>query len=426
MNIFVVGLNHKAAPVEMRERLAFGPSNLPEALSQLAEEFSESVILSTCNRTEIYALANDCNDGYCAVGRFLSSFHDLEESDFVDYLYRHSNENAVRHLFSVASGTDSMIIGEPQILGQVRDALEQALASQAIDKVLDTLFRQAISVGKRARTETAISQNAASVSYAAVELARKIFGELNSRTVLVVGAGEMSKLTARTLLDCGAKGVIVTSRTLARAEQVAALFGGRAIEFERLNDALHDADIVISSTGAPHPIIRPDVLRPVMKARRNRPIFLIDIAVPRDIDPEVQRLDNVFLYDIDDLQGVIESNQRERLKEAEKVKVIIEDEVVKFSAWFNTLDVVPVIVALRQRAETIRKGELTRATAALGQLSEEQQKALDLLTSAIVNKILHEPTVRLKKHASNRLGHHYIETLRDLFGLNEDTVERKP
>lgn len=422
MFIVAVGLNHKAAPVEIRERLAFPSQSLPEALAEVTSELKEAVILSTCNRMEIYCLARKPHDGYRGVKSFISNFHHVEESYFDDYLYYHTNDSAVSHLFSVASGIDSMILGEPQILGQVKSALDQAISCHTTDKVLAALFRQAITVGKRARTETAIGQNAVSISYVAVELAKRIFGKLDSQRILLIGAGEMSELAARTLLDCGARSVVVANRTLAHAEELASRIGGKAVGLDRLEESLREADIVISSTGASGLVIGPQLLRPVMRARHNKPLFLVDIAVPRDIDPAVQRLENVFLYDIDDLQGVITANQKEREKEVDRVRAIIEDETEKFVAWMKTLEVVPLIVAMRQRAEAIRQSELEKAQSILGDLSDQHLSALNALTSAIVNKLLHEPTIRLKQHANGKDGYIYTEAIRDLFGLEEMTV----
>lgn len=422
MFIVSVGLNHKTAPVEIRERIAFPSHLLPAALAEAATDLKETVILSTCNRMELYCLARNPHDGYRGVKRFLSRFHGLEEHYFADHLYFHTNDSAVRHLFCVSSGIDSMIIGEPQILGQVKSALDQAMGSHTTDKVLSALFRQAVTVGKRARTETAIGQNAVSVSYVAVELARKIFGRLDTLRVLLIGAGEMSELAARTLLDCGARSVAVANRTLANAEELASRIGGKATGLDSLEDSLQEADVVISSTGASELIIGPKLLRQVMRARHNRPLFLVDIAVPRDIDPEVQRLENVFLYDIDDLQDVIAANQREREREVEKVRAIIDEETEKFVNWFKSLEVVPLIVAMRQRAEDIRQMEIGKASTALADLSEQHWSALNALTSAIVNKILHEPTVRLKQHANGKNGYVYTEAIRELFGLDENAA----
>ena len=427
MHIVVVGLSHKGTPVEIREKLAFTNHCLEDALRKLVPNNDdegggyavEGVILSTCNRTEICALAKEADSGYEAIRRFMADFHQLSQREFADYLYAYDDKEAVIHLFAVASGIDSMIVGEPQILGQVRDAFEKAAAQKAAGGVLSALFRQAIHVGKLARTETGICQSAASVSYAAVELAKKIFGDLGSRQVLLIGAGEMSELTAKNLVDNGVGGIIVANRTYERAVGLAERFDGRAVDFARIGHALWTADIVITSTGAPHFIVKPEMVREAMRMRRNRPLFLIDIAVPRDIDPEVQRIENTYLYDIDDLQAVVEANIRERQKEVGKVEAIIHEELAKFMAWFRSLEVVPTITDLRKHAEEIRRAELAKAMRRLGDFSEREENIINALTIGIVNKILHQPIVRLKEHGNGHNGYLYTEAIRELFGLSE-------
>ncbi|MCL5266440.1 MAG: glutamyl-tRNA reductase [Chloroflexi bacterium] len=419
MQILVVGLNHKAAPVEVREKLAFGDGQLGDAICMLLQPATEGVILSTCNRMEIYAVVGHAASGTDNVKRFLADFHDVSAEEFEPYLYVHCQEHAVRHLFSVASGIDSMILGEPQILGQVRDAFEFAEKSRSVGRLLSPLFRQAISVGKLARTETDISRNAASVSYAAVELAKKIFGNLDHRTVLIIGAGEMGKLTARTLLDNGASSMLVMNRTFQRAQDLAARFGGNPIEFEKMAEALALADIVITSTGAPEYIIRADEVKQAMRQRRNRPVFFVDIAVPRDIDPQVDKIENAYLYNIDDLQAVCEANMREREKEARKVEAIVEAEAAKYMSWYHTLDVVPTITALYGKAEAIRQAELARMMPKLGNLSERDREKINALTVAIVNKLLHQPITRLKSHSNGHSSDEYARALRELFDLTD-------
>ncbi|MBI4319671.1 MAG: glutamyl-tRNA reductase [Chloroflexi bacterium] len=419
MQIIVVGLNHRAAPVELRERLAFDNQQLGVALYTLSQQVAEGVILSTCNRTEIYSVTECADPGVDVTKQFLADFHGVPLRDFEDYLYCHSQADAVRHIFRVSSGIDSMILGEPQILGQVREAFEAAETGRSSGPVLSALFRHAINVGKLARTETDISRNAASVSYAAVELAKKIFGELRRCTVLVVGAGEMGKLTARTLVDNGASTVLVTNRTHRRAQELADRFQGRAIEFERIAEALAVSDIVISSTGSTEYVVSADAVRHALRQRKNKPIFFIDIAVPRDIDPQIDKLENAYLYNIDDLKAVREANLREREKEAKKVEAIIETEVGKFLAWYGTLDVVPTIAALCDRAENIRQAELAKALSKLGDLSDRDRERVNALTQAIVNKILHLPITRLKSRSHDRDGHDYAHALRELFDLGE-------
>ena len=421
MEIVVVGLNHKAAPVEVRERLAFAPARQEEALAALLQRASEGVILSTCNRTEVYAVVQDAADGAQAVTDFLGEFHGLTAEAFAPYLYGKLGEEAVDHLFSVASGLDSMILGEPQILGQVRAAYEIASACHAAGPVLSWAFHHALKVGKQVRSETEISRNAVSISYAAVELARKIFGGLAGRTVLVVGAGKMGELAARTLLDNGLTGVVVTNRTHARAVELAARFGGRAVEFARLPELLAEADVVISSTGASDFVLTATLVRQVMRGRRNRPLFLIDIAVPRDVDPRVQECDDVYLYDIDDLQAVCAANLEERRKEVARARKIIEAELQAFRDWWGSLEVVPTITALRQRAEQIRQAELHKALGRMGDLTERQRSTLEALTSAIVNKMLHQPITRLKAQSNgDGASAGYVRAVRELFALDEE------
>ncbi|MCL4533892.1 MAG: glutamyl-tRNA reductase [Bacteroidetes bacterium] len=414
MHIVVVGLNHKVAPVEVRERLSIGQADLPEALAGLQKHVREGVILSTCNRTEIYGLSSHPGTGARSLRAFFGEHRDLPLSEFDLFLYSHHELEAVRHLFRVAAGLDSMIVGEPQILGQVRQAYEAAETGGCTGPVLSTLFRQAITAGKRVQTETDISRHAASVSYAAVELARKIFGDLKTRTALIVGAGEMAELALQTLVDNGVGRVMVANRTQQRAVDLAAQFNGQATDLSRLDSVLPQADIVISSTAASGYVLTVPMLRAAMRARGHRPLFLIDIAVPRDIDPEVQRQENVFLYNVDDLEAVCQANLQERAKEAKKAEAIIEAEAAKFQAWWSSLEVVPTITALRAWAEEIRKAELSKAMSRLHGLSERDQNTINALTIGIVNKMLHTPIVGLKND-----GHRYIEAVRELFRLDE-------
>ncbi len=413
MHIVVVGLNHKVAPVEVRERLSIGQGELAEALTALQDHVQEGVILSTCNRTEVYGLTSHPATGARALRTFFSQHRLLPLSEFDLYLYSHHEREAVRHLFRVAAGLDSMIVGEPQILGQVRTAFEAAEANGSTGPVLSALFRQAITAGKRVHTETEISRHAVSVSYAAVELARKIFGALPSRTALIIGAGEMAELALRTLVDNGVGQVLVANRTRQRAEELAAQFQGQAADLSGLDGLLTRADIVISSTAAAGYVLTVPTVRAAMRARRNRPLFLIDIAVPRDIDPEVQRLENVFLYNVDDLEAVCQANLQERAKEAEKAGAIIEDETAKYEAWRNALGVVPTISALRAWAEEVRQAELSKAMSRMHGLSERDQNTVNALTIGIMNKMLHGPIVGLKGD-----GHRYIDAVRELFRLD--------
>ena len=426
MNILAIGLNHKTASVEVRERLAFSGSRLRQALSALAEccarqdgTLREGVILSTCNRTEIYALAEDAARGREHLLRFLSEQEGLPPAGFESPLYTCEDEQAVNHLFSVAAGIDSMIVGENEILGQVREAYGLASASKAIGPVLARLFRKSITVGKRARTETTIGRDAISVSYAAVELAKKIFQDLGSCRALVVGAGETSELTLKNLTENGIGEVSVINRTRRRAEAIASQCGGRVLGFGRIAQALCSADIVISSTAAPHPVIRAQAVERAMALRQQRPLLLVDIAVPRDVDPEVGRIENVHLYDIDDLEKVVEVNLERRRREIPKVKAIIHKEQADFMAWFRALEVLPTITSLKGRAEEIRLAELQKALRRLGPLPEQQRSIVEALSLGIVNKLLHPPIVNLKGRASGQDGRLYAMAIRQLFALED-------
>lgn len=419
VQIATVGLNHKVAPVSVREAVAFTAGTLPVALQQLRNLCPEATILSTCNRSEVYAAGADHLPLADTLVSFLAQFHEVRQAELVPYLYVHRDRDALRHLFAVTCGLDSLIVGEPQVLGQVVAAYEQALTASAAGTVLSALFRHAIFVGKRARSETGIARSAASVSYAAVELARRIFGSLRERRILIIGAGEMGELTAKTLLDCGATALIVANRTRARAEEIARRFGGGVIDFSRLPEGLAEADIVISSTGAPHFVLHASQVAAAMERRGDRPLFLIDIAVPRDIDPAVQGLPNVHLYDVDDLHAVVEDNLRARRSELSKVERIIAEEVDRFECRLRSLAVVPTISAVRAAAERVRQAETARGLSALGPLDERQVRAVEAMTAAIVNKILHGPTQRLKDWAASGCDDNdYLDVTRDLFGLD--------
>jgi glutamyl-tRNA reductase len=345
MRLTLVGLSHKTAPVAIRERLAFPAEGQAEALSLLtsSDTVSEAVIVSTCNRTEIYAVTAAAAEGSDAIVDFVCGYKGIDRAELSPYLYSSYGEAAVRHLFRVVASLDSMVVGEPQILGQVKEAYEHSFESAATGRVFNRLFRQSFEVGKRVRTETAIGENAVSISYAAVELAKKVFDTLAGRTVLILGAGKMSELTAKHLVSCGAARILVANRTRSRAEELAELFGGVAVPFESLYDHLAKADIVISSTAATEFVITKARLEPAMRSRRGRPLFLIDIAVPRDIDPAVNDLDDAYLYDIDALNHVVEANLEERAREAARAEIIIAEEIGAFQRWLDSMEVVPTI-----------------------------------------------------------------------------------
>ena len=419
--IIIVGINHKTAPVELREKLSFTESQLTRSLAFCKERegIFECVILTTCNRTEIYAVGSDETTLQRLIMEMLSEIKGIDTNAVRPNLYIHTQEKAVEHLFTVTAGLDSMILGETQILGQVKDAYSKGNDAGTVSSVFHALFRQAVTAAKRVQTETAINQNAASVSYAAVELAKKIFGRLDNRTVLVLGAGKMSELTLRHLYDQGVKKVIVVNRTKERADKLAACFGGVSEYYEKRRDCLIQADIVISSTGAPHFVLDKEEMATVMRTRRGKPIFLIDIAVPRDVDPRVNELENVYLYDIDDLQAAVASNLKEREHEAVKARLIIKEEISEFQIWFKTQEVTPLIAALRRKAEFIRQTELEVSLKKLANLSEKEKKNVENLTRAIVNRILKEPVLRIKEFALKDKSDIYVASLCQLFDLQE-------
>jgi len=415
--IVVVGLSHQTAPLEIREALAFPKERLGEALARVREEtgLTEAMILSTCNRVEIYGRAPEPTAR--PVGEFLARYHHRQPGDLEKYLYRHEGDAAVRHAFRVAASLESMVLGESQILGQVKQAYEAAAEAGSLGSVLNALRNRSYAAAKRARTETSIGRNAVSVSHVAVELARKIFGNLKERAVLLVGAGKMSKLAARQMVKDGARAAVLGGRTLEKAEQLAAALGGRSAPLEALRAEMERVDVVISGTGAPGLVVHRDDVEAAQAARRHRPLFLIDIAVPRDIEPSAGKVTGVFLYDIDDLKSVSDANLRERQKEAAAAESIVDQETRDFLDWRHSLDVVPLLVELRGRADEIRRGEIEKARRRLGPLTPEQEKAVDAMTCGIVNKLLHSPTVRLKEMARNGNHTEHVGLIRKLFGL---------
>lgn len=422
MEIIVLGLSHKTAPIELREKFHVPESELPEVLEQLGGcgQIEERMILSTCNRVETYAVVDDVDGARQFLVEFLAERHKLPSQAFESSLYLLTADQAIRHIFRVASSLDAMVVGESQILGQVKAAYAVALERDATGLILNALMERALRVAKRVRTETGIATLAVSVSTAAIELAKKIFGDLTGRTVMLIGAGKMSELSAKHLLADGVSTVIVTNRHFDRAVELAERWGGRAVPFDRAKSEMVQADIVISSTGAPHQILSKADLQEIVLQRRNRPIFVIDIAVPRDVDPEANEIDNVYLYDLDDLQGVVQANLRERQREADLAEALIDREVGKFAEWLASLHVVPTIVAMRKKVESIREEELQKIFAKLQDLTLEERHAISLMTGSIVNKILHEPTTELKRQSAQKEGHLYVSVLRRLFGIREE------
>jgi glutamyl-tRNA reductase len=377
----------------------------------------EAVILSTCNRVEVYGVADVPGEARTAAFRHLCRQRGVEAAAVDGLLYTHAEDDAIRHAFRVAASLDSMMIGEPQILGQVKDAFALAQACEAVGPALHTLFTQAFAVAKRVRTETEIARHAVSVSFAAVELAKKIFAGLAGRAVLLVGAGKMSELAAKHLVEQGAFPIYVVNRTWARAQELARALSGTAVPYDDMLTALAAVDIVITSTGAPTPIVTRSAVARVMRERGARPLFFIDIAVPRDVEPDVDALEAVYRYDIDDLKQVVDANIRERLREAQRAEALVEREVAKFRARLGDAEVIPTIVSLRERLEEIRAGEVRRALARLPEASPETRAALEALSAGIVNKILHVPITKLRE--SSRAGSHrsWLEVVHELFGL---------
>jgi len=419
MNIIVVGLSHKTAPVEIRERVAFAPTAMEKPLHEMLAlpAVSEGVIVSTCNRVELYAATRDVDSATVQLKRFLAGYHGIPIEELETHLYDYQGSEAIRHVFRVSSSLDSMVIGEPQILGQIKTAYGYAAEFKTVGLILNRFLHKAFSVAKRVRTETDIASNAVSVSFAAVELARKIFGTLDGKTVLIIGAGEMCELAARHFVNNGISQVMVTNRTFERAVKLAEEFAGKPILFDNFADHLHQVDIVLTSTGAPNFILGHKKVEEVIRQRKNKPMFFIDIAVPRDIDPKVNDIDNIYLYDVDDLQGVVQANLKERQKEAKKAESIIDLEIEQFHRWLSSLEVVPTIVSLRQRLEEIRRGELEKTFASLKELGPKERKSIEALTAAIVNKVLHQPITVLKRTQNDDSGENYVDAVRALFDL---------
>ena len=428
MHLTLVGLSHKTAPVEIREKLTFPAHRQEEALALLTStpDVAEAVIVSTCNRTEIYAVTSAGVDGTGAIIDFLCRYHELDRHELVRYLYLSEGEAVIRHLFRVVASLDSMVLGEAQILGQVKEAYDHSFCNGAAGRVFNKLFRQSFEVGKRVRTETEIGENAVSISYAAVELAKKVFETLEGRTILILGAGKMSELTAKHLVSNGVKKVLVANRTYERAAELAERFNGEALAYEDLFTRLREADILISSTAATHYVVTKDQVANAMKGRKGSPLFLIDIAVPRDIEPSVNDVPDVYLYDIDDLNGVVEGNLEERMREAERAELIIEEEMGEFERWLESMEVVPTVAAMREKAEAIRAEELEKALKRLSGLSEKDARTIEALTASIVNKMLHGPTARLKQVAAEKDGYSYVEAARFLYGLDSNPEGKNP
>lgn len=421
MSVLLLGLSHKTAPIEVRERLALPAGADGELAGELAQRrgISEAMVLSTCNRVEFLVRGDPGHDPSEEVYSFLAESPRVKIKEASPFFYRYLDEDAIRHLFRVASSLDSMVVGEPQILGQVKDAYAAAKASGAVRGPLDLIVNNAFRVARRVRNETGIGHLAVSISYVAVELARKIFGDLKGRSILLIGAGKMSELGAKHLQNAGATHIQVTNRTYARAVEMARRFNGTAVPFDRLLEVLTQVDIVISSTGSPSFILNKETARGVIAARKNKPIFFVDIAVPRDIDPEVNSIDNMFVYDIDDLRQVADANLRQRQREAGRAERIVEEEVTKMVHRLKTHEVAPTIVSLQSELDDLRRAEIQRFRSKLGTLDPQQEKAVEALTRSIVNKIAHAPITEMKKLASHPDGLHFVEFVKRAFNLKK-------
>ena len=429
MYILCLGLSHHTAPVELRERVSYHAEAQKAALARLGcghanqpSELIELAILSTCNRLEFYAVTH--TEQFDPLLQFISDTTGVPAFELDPYLYRYTQTEAVLHLGRVASGLDSMILGEPQILGQVTEAYELGLSQRSIGPVLSALFRYAIHAGKRARTETAISRNPASASSIAVKLAEETVGDLSTARIAIVGAGEMAELAVEVLRHRGAQYITVVNRTHARAQQLAERWQATALTFENLQDALLAADIVITSTGAPHILIKPPLVEAIIRQRPDRPLVFIDIAVPRDVDPDVKQLPHVRCYDIDDLEMRLNGSLAERQQEVPQVETIIAAEAEAFMAWLKSLEITPVIADLHAKADAIRRAEIEKTFRHLSHLDEFDRKRIEILTESLVNKLLHDPTLRLKAEAGNGHAAEYAAAVRHLFALGSSNYDQ--
>ncbi|ANU19172.1 glutamyl-tRNA reductase [Planococcus plakortidis] len=427
MHTLVVGVNYRSAPVSIREKLSFIESELPKAMQALQQQKSilENVIVSTCNRTEIYAVVDQLHTGRFYVKQFLASYFDIPMEQFSQYLFIHEQDEAIDHLFRVTAGIDSMVLGETQILGQVKSSF---LAGQEIGTtgtVFNQLFKQAVTLAKRAHSETAIGENAVSVSYAAVELGKKIFGSLKNKHVVILGAGKMGELAIKNLQGSGADRITVINRTFEKAEVLADKFGGTAKPLNQLQCALLEADILISSTGSTDFVIDLELMQFVEKLRKGKPLFMVDIAVPRDMDPRIGDLQNVFLYDIDDMQGIVEANLAERERAARQIAGMIEDEAEQFNDWLGTLGVVPVISALREKALAIQAETMESIENKMPDLTAREKKILNKHTKSIINQLLKEPILQAKEMGTAKKSREQLELFMQIFGIEEEVEEQR-
>jgi len=425
VHLLKVGFNYKSAPLEIRERFMISEDHIAEAMVKLKQQKSilENVIVSTCNRTEIYAVTDQVHTGRFYIKQFLADWLKVDKEDVSPYLRITESDATVEHLFRVASGLDSMVLGETQILGQVKDAFLTAQENQTTGTIFNELFKQAITFAKKAHKDTAIGEHAVSVSYAAVELAKKIFGDLQQKHVVILGAGEMGELAAKNIHGSGASNITVVNRTLEKARLLAETFEAQAKSVDELHELLQDADILISSTGSDSVMLSNESVEAIQKKRKGKPLFLVDIAVPRDLDPAIGELDNVFLYDIDDLQNIVDENLAARKTAAEKIEIILEGEIVAFNEWVQTLGVVPIITALRKKALSIQSETMKSIERKMPDLTAREKKVLNKHTKSIVNQLLKQPVTQAKELAANDNKEEALQQFIDIFGIEEDVQE---
>jgi glutamyl-tRNA reductase len=425
MHILSVSLNYRNTPVQLREKFAISEESLPKALTTLRHSNSvlECVILATCNRTEIYAVVDQLHTGRHFIKNYLADWFSIHRDEFIHHLDIKEDDQAIEHLFQVSTGLDSMVLGETQILGQMKGAFQVAQETSTTGTIFNMLFKQVITLAKRAHAETEIGQHAVSISYAAIELAKKLYGDLRNKSVLIVGAGKMSELTVKHLYANGVAEVLVVNRTLERAQELATKFSGQAFDFSGLHDCLKKVDIVISSTGSKDFVITKEMIQKATKDRFGNPLFLIDIAVPRDLDPRIQDLDNAYLYDIDDLNGIVEANLADRQKEALKIRSLIEVELDEFKKWMTTLGVVPIISALREKALVIQEETMQSIQNKCPDLDERELKVLRKHTKSIVNQLLKDPISRIKEMAAESNSKEQIELFTKIFALENEVVD---
>ena len=427
-NVYIlqVGLNYQTTPIEIREKLTFSETAIEDAIIELNQRKSilENVIFSTCNRTEIYAVVDQLHTGRYYIKQFLSDWFDLPMEEFAPYLQIAENDAAIDHLIRVSVGLQSMVLGETQILGQVRDAFLMAQRLKATGTIFNELFKRAITFAKRAHKETAIGEHAVSVSYAAVELAKKIFGDIKDKHVVIYGAGEMGELAVKNLYGSGVQKITVVNRTLERAEKLANQFQATATTADKLPTVLQDADILISSTAAKEPVLSKQDIDPVQKIRKGKPLFLVDIAVPRDLDANISELDSVFLYDIDDLQHIVDKNLAERQEAAAVIEAQLVDEIDEFKDWVTTLGVVPVIRALREKALDIQQETFASIKRKIPDLTEREQKVISKHTKSIINQLLKSPIIQAKEMAGEKNSEELLSLLVDVFGIDE-TIKKE-